>query len=775
MNATSKFLQQVCAVLCLAIGLSACTGEVATRSTASAPRTLSGFVGSPSLTDATVTLLTAGGTEATFALSGADARYSLTVEDQLNIPISIQVEGGTDLLTGGANSMVLRAISFDPTVRTLNVSHLSSLAALMAGCRAAPDQTALDRSWNLLIELSGLPSNLDPLGDSLTSVEVAELMRADVILAETLARARLAISNSGSNSSVAGLLAAVACDLDDDGLLNLSSDRTATPAIGAFRAAEAAVLAEFIAREPYVAGQQAATIINDALQRATGDAGLDILQLPIPDALLLRARADLALLLADFADDALMDILVALWGTGESASTAVRAALTSARLTTLWTLPARVALADSSLLSRLADRMGAQPTATAPIASLSASSISVAVNETVTLSWAATSADLCLAAGDWTGNRALEGFETTPPLGRSSGYELRCAGLGGISEQSVQIAVTDGSQPPMVSLSADDGELHSGGRTVLRWTSANATACTAAGGWSGPRAVLGDATTDALQTDTVFSLTCTGPGGSDTTSVTVVISAVPEPAPTLSFTLSSSRIDSGQSVTLSWDATNASSCQAADGWSGSRSVSGTTSSGSLTSTTSYSLTCSGPGGSVTLDRTVMVNPAPPPPAPKVTLSAADTVIDEGATTSLNWSSSDATECTASGGWSGSRSTSGSAVVGPLSVRTTFSISCSGAGGSALAMVAISVNGTMSLSWIAPSENVDGSPLTDLSGYRVYYGEVSRNYPDMTEVSDPNTTNTSIALPSGDYYVVMTALDEEGNESAYSNEVLKVVP
>jgi hypothetical protein len=228
-------------------------------------------------------------------------------------------------------------------------------------------------------------------------------------------------------------------------------------------------------------------------------------------------------------------------------------------------------------------------------------------------------------------------------------------------------------------------------------------------------------------------------------------------------------------VTLSWDATNASSCQAADGWSGSRSVSGTTSSGSLTSTTSYSLTCSGPGGSVTLDRTVMVNPAPPPPAPKVTLSAADTVIDEGATTSLNWSSSDATECTASGGWSGSRSTSGSAVVGPLSVRTTFSISCSGAGGSALAMVAISVNGTMSLSWIAPSENVDGSPLTDLSGYRVYYGEVSRNYPDMTEVSDPNTTNTSIALPSGDYYVVMTALDEEGNESAYSNEVLKVVP
>jgi fibronectin type 3 domain-containing protein len=90
------------------------------------------------------------------------------------------------------------------------------------------------------------------------------------------------------------------------------------------------------------------------------------------------------------------------------------------------------------------------------------------------------------------------------------------------------------------------------------------------------------------------------------------------------------------------------------------------------------------------------------------------------------------------------------------------------------MVSISVNGSMSLSWVAPSENVDGSPLTDLAGYRVYYGDSSRDYTDMTDVNSPTSTATAIVLPSGDYYVAMTALDQQGNESTYSNEVMKTV-
>jgi hypothetical protein len=82
---------------------------------------------------------------------------------------------------------------------------------------------------------------------------------------------------------------------------------------------------------------------------------------------------------------------------------------------------------------------------------------------------------------------------------------------------------------------------------------------------------------------------------------------------------------------------------------------------------------------------------------------------------------------------------------------------------------------MSLNWVAPTENVDGSPLTDLAGYRVYYGTSSRSYANSVPVSSPGASSVSITAPSGDYYVAMTALDAEGNESAYSNEVLKTVP
>jgi hypothetical protein len=77
--------------------------------------------------------------------------------------------------------------------------------------------------------------------------------------------------------------------------------------------------------------------------------------------------------------------------------------------------------------------------------------------------------------------------------------------------------------------------------------------------------------------------------------------------------------------------------------------------------------------------------------------------------------------------------------------------------------------------VAPTENVDGTPLTDLAGYRVYYGTSSRGYGNPVAVANPTQSSVEIPAPSGNYYVAMTALDAEGNESAYSNEVLKTVP
>ena len=165
-------------------------------------------------------------------------------------------------------------------------------------------------------------------------------------------------------------------------------------------------------------------------------------------------------------------------------------------------------------------------------------------------------------------------------------------------------------------------------------------------------------------------------------------------------------------------------------------------------------------------------PAPSGDTPTVSLSSDQLTVNEGGSVTLSWSTSGADSCAASGGWGGTLATSGSQTVGPLTSGTTFSLSCTGSGGSALQMISVAVVGPVSLAWVAPDQNVDGSPLTDLAGYRIYYGDSSRAYSEMVELASPSATSHTLNLASGDYYVAMTALDAEGNESGYSNEVVK---
>ncbi|HEX7080395.1 MAG TPA: putative Ig domain-containing protein [Gammaproteobacteria bacterium] len=85
------------------------------------------------------------------------------------------------------------------------------------------------------------------------------------------------------------------------------------------------------------------------------------------------------------------------------------------------------------------------------------------------------------------------------------------------------------------------------------------------------------------------------------------------------------------------------------------------------------------------------------------------------------------------------------------------------------------NGAATLSWTAPTERTDGSPLTDLAGYRVYWGTESGNYTESVEVMSPGvTTHVVENLGPGTYYFVMTAVDSNGLESEYSNEASKTI-
>ena len=83
---------------------------------------------------------------------------------------------------------------------------------------------------------------------------------------------------------------------------------------------------------------------------------------------------------------------------------------------------------------------------------------------------------------------------------------------------------------------------------------------------------------------------------------------------------------------------------------------------------------------------------------------------------------------------------------------------------------LSSGGSITLAWDAPTTAVDGSPLTDLAGYRIYNGKASRTYDHSIDVGNV-TTYTLTGLVQGQrYYIATTAYDTSNNESGFSNEV-----
>ena len=84
-------------------------------------------------------------------------------------------------------------------------------------------------------------------------------------------------------------------------------------------------------------------------------------------------------------------------------------------------------------------------------------------------------------------------------------------------------------------------------------------------------------------------------------------------------------------------------------------------------------------------------------------------------------------------------------------------------------------GSATLSWTAPTARTDGSPLTNLAGYTVFYGRMSGIYDYQIDISNPGISTYVVEnLVSGDWYFAMAAYDAQGLESDRSNEVLRKI-
>ena len=80
-------------------------------------------------------------------------------------------------------------------------------------------------------------------------------------------------------------------------------------------------------------------------------------------------------------------------------------------------------------------------------------------------------------------------------------------------------------------------------------------------------------------------------------------------------------------------------------------------------------------------------------------------------------------------------------------------------------------GKATLSWSVPTQNDDGSPLTDLAGYRIHYGTTAADLVQRVEISNPATTSAEIPdLSPGSWYFAMTTLSAAGVESRQTGMV-----
>jgi hypothetical protein len=110
----------------------------------------------------------------------------------------------------------------------------------------------------------------------------------------------------------------------------------------------------------------------------------------------------------------------------------------------------------------------------------------------------------------------------------------------------------------------------------------------------------------------------------------------------------------------------------------------------------------------------------------------------------------------------------------ISAKTTLigMLTLAAVGIAACDLIGPDASGAVTLAWEAPTTNADGSPLTDLAGYRIVYGvSTPPNSANGTVVDVGNvTTHTLRDLQPGTYYIAVAAVDVSGNVSSLSDEI-----
>ncbi len=135
-----------------------------------------------------------------------------------------------------------------------------------------------------------------------------------------------------------------------------------------------------------------------------------------------------------------------------------------------------------------------------------------------------------------------------------------------------------------------------------------------------------------------------------------------------------------------------------------------------------------------------------------------------------WASFDA----ASGRLAGTPASSDIGTYANISIRVADATAAA-----TLASFTITVNGSITgsaqLSWSPPTQREDGSALTNLAGYRVYYGRSADSLTSSVRLDNPGLSAYVVeGLATGRWYFAISAVDAAGLESRLSVSVMKSI-
>ena len=316
----------------------------------------------------------------------------------------------------------------------------------------------------------------------------------------------------------------------------------------------------------------------------------------------------------------------------------------------------------------------------------------------VAVHWSIRNADNCTMQ-NWAGLSNMSDGSTGEVVNQSVTYSLSCRQTGG---SNITDSVTVNSTNYSLSNSGNKSVLLGGSvsnniSTSLVSGPTNSTSFSVSGLPSGVGSSFSNTSCNPSCSSTLnmnasnavtpgtYNVAVSGSGGRST-SFNLTVTA---PVPTADIKANNSNgpitISYNASATLTWSSGNASSCSISP--SGLTGTSGSQSTGNLTTGTTYTLNCTGAGGTAPAD-TVTVNVSQPPsPTANLTISdnpnggfGSSVNISYNTAAYLKWSSTNASSCSVSiGGWTGTSNSSGQST-GNLTQSKTYVLSCTGAGG-----------------------------------------------------------------------------------------------